>query len=254
VLLFPANPEECFYMAVTAFDLADQLQTPVLVLSDLDIGMNDWMCPDLQWDESYQPNKGKVLTAEQLEGMEKFYRYLDVDGDGISYRTLPGEHPKGSFFTRGSGHNKFGAYTEDSAQYQEVVDRLLVKWETARDMVPAPEIAYSKFNKRAILTVGSGDGAVKEALLRLKEKGTGLNYCRVKAFPFSHAVREFIDKHEVVYVVEQNRDAQLRSLLMLDLEADAKKLKPVLHYDGMPMAASFIVQKVLEHKAKGRAA
>ena len=254
VLLFPANPEECFYMAVTAFDLADQLQTPVLVLSDLDIGMNDWMCPDLQWDESYQPNKGKVLTAEQLEGMEKFYRYQDVDGDGIAYRTLPGEHPKGSFFTRGSGHNKFGAYTEDSAQYQEVVDRLLVKWETARDMVPAPEIAYSKFNKRAILTVGSGDGAVKEALLRLKEKGTGLNYCRVKAFPFSHAVREFIDKHEVVYVVEQNRDAQLRSLLMLDLEADAKKLKPVLHYDGMPMAASFIVQKVLEHKAKGRAA
>jgi 2-oxoglutarate ferredoxin oxidoreductase subunit alpha len=254
VLLFPANPEECFYMAVTAFDLADQLQTPVLVLSDLDIGMNDWMCPDLQWDESYQPNKGKVLTAEQLEGMEKFYRYLDVDGDGIAYRTLPGEHPKGSFFTRGSGHNKFGAYTEDSAQYQEVVDRLLVKWETARDMVPAPEIAYSKFNKRAILTVGSGDGAVKEALLRLKEKGTGLNYCRVKAFPFSHAVREFIDKHEVVYVVEQNRDAQLRSLLMLDLEADAKKLKPVLHYDGMPMAASFIVQKVLEHQAKGRAA
>jgi 2-oxoglutarate ferredoxin oxidoreductase subunit alpha len=254
VLLFPANPEECFYMAVTAFDLADQLQTPVLVLSDLDIGMNDWMCPDLQWDESYQPNKGKVLTAEQLEGMEKFYRYLDVDGDGISYRTLPGEHPKGSFFTRGSGHNKFGAYTEDSAQYQEVVDRLLVKWETARDMVPAPEIAYSKFNKRAILTVGSGDGAVKEALLRLKEQGTGLNYCRVKAFPFSHTVREFIDKHEVVYVVEQNRDAQLRSLLMLDLEADAKKLKPVLHYDGMPMAASFIVQKVLEHQAKGRAA
>ncbi|HUD96018.1 MAG TPA: 2-oxoacid:acceptor oxidoreductase subunit alpha [Woeseiaceae bacterium] len=254
VLLFPANPEECFYMAVTAFDLADQLQTPVLVLSDLDIGMNDWMCPDLQWDESYQPNKGKVLTAEQLEGMEKFYRYMDVDGDGIAYRTLPGEHPKGSFFTRGSGHNKFGVYTEDSAQYQEVVDRLLVKWETARDMVPAPEIAYSKFNKRAILTVGSGDGAVKEALLRLKEKGTGLNYCRVKAFPFSHAVREFIDKHEVVYVVEQNRDAQLRSLLMLDLEADAKKLKPVLHYDGMPMAASFIVQKVLEHQAKGRAA
>jgi 2-oxoglutarate ferredoxin oxidoreductase subunit alpha len=254
VLLFPANPEECFYMAVTAFDLADRLQTPVLVLSDLDIGMNDWMCPDLQWDESYQPNKGKVLTAEQIEGMEKFYRYMDVDGDGIAYRTLPGEHPKGSFFTRGSGHNKFGAYTEDSAQYQEVVDRLLVKWETARDMVPVPEIAYSKFNKRAILTVGSGDGAVKEALLRLKEKGTGLNYCRVKAFPFSHAVREFIDKHEVVYVVEQNRDAQLRSLLMLDLEADAKKLKPVLHYDGMPMAASFIVQKVLEHQAKGRAA
>ncbi|MEX0975676.1 MAG: 2-oxoacid:acceptor oxidoreductase subunit alpha [Woeseia sp.] len=254
VLLFPANPEECFYMSVTAFDLADQLQTPVLVLSDLDIGMNDWMCPDLQWDESYQPNKGKVLTAEQLDGMEKFYRYLDADGDGITYRTLPGEHPKGSFFTRGSGHNKFGAYTEDSKQYQEVVDRLLVKWETARDMVPKPEIAYSKFNKRAILTVGSGDGAVKEALVQLKEEGTGLNYCRVKAFPFSQAVREFIDNHDVVYVVEQNRDAQLRSLLILDLEADARKLKPVLHYDGMPMSASFVVGKVLQHQAKGRAA
>ncbi|HEX7720319.1 MAG TPA: hypothetical protein VF389_10980, partial [Woeseiaceae bacterium] len=198
--------------------------------------------------------KGKVLTAEQLDGMEKFYRYLDADGDGITYRTLPGEHPKGSFFTRGSGHNKFGAYTEDSKQYQEVVDRLLVKWETARDMVPKPEIAYSKFNKRAILTVGSGDGAVKEALVRLKEEGTGLNYCRVKAFPFSEAVREFIDNHDVVYVVEQNRDAQLRSLLILDLEADARKLKPILHYDGMPMSASFVVEKVLEHQAKGRAA
>jgi 2-oxoglutarate/2-oxoacid ferredoxin oxidoreductase subunit alpha len=254
VLLFPANPEECFYMSVSAFDLADQLQTPVMVLSDLDIGMNDWMCPDLQWDESYQPNKGKVLTAEQLDGMEKFYRYLDADGDGITYRTLPGEHPKGSFFTRGSGHNKFGAYTEDSKQYQEVVDRLLVKWETARDMVPKPEIAWSKFNKRAILTVGSGDCAVKEALVRLKEEGSGLNYCRVKAFPFSEAVREFIDNHDVVYVVEQNRDAQLRSLLMLDLEADARKLKPILHYDGMPMSASFVVEKVLEHQAKGRAA
>ena len=254
VLLFPANPEECFYMSLTAFDLADRLQTPVMVLSDLDIGMNDWMTPDLEWDESFKPDRGKLLTAEQLEGMEKFHRYLDSDGDGITYRTLPGEHPKGSFFTRGSGHNKFGAYTEDSAQYQEVVDRLLVKWETARKLVPAPEVEYSKFNKRAILSVGSCDGAVKEALDRLKEEGTGLNYCRVKAFPFSDAVKDFIDRHERVYVVEQNRDAQLRSLLMLDIEADARKLVPVLHYDGMPLAANFVVQKVQEDLAKGRAA
>jgi 2-oxoglutarate ferredoxin oxidoreductase subunit alpha len=254
VLLFPANPEECFYMSLTAFDLADRLQTPVMVLSDLDIGMNDWMTPDLVWDESFKPDRGKLLTAEQLEGMEKFYRYLDSDGDGITYRTLPGEHPKGSFFTRGSGHNRFGAYTEDSAQYQEVVDRLLVKWETARNLVPAPEIEYSKFNKRAILSVGSCDGAVKEALDRLKEESTGLNYCRVKAFPFGDAVKDFIDRHERVYVVEQNRDAQLRSLLMLDIEADARKLAPVLHYDGMPLAANFIVQKVQEDLAKGRAA
>jgi 2-oxoglutarate ferredoxin oxidoreductase subunit alpha len=254
VLLFPASPEECFYLSLTAFDLADRLQTPVMVLSDLDIGMNDWMCPDLQWDESFKPDRGKLLTAEQLEGMEKFYRYLDSDGDGITYRTLPGEHAKGSFFTRGSGHNKFGAYTEDSAQYKEVVDRLLVKWETARDLVPAPEIEYSKFNKRAILSIGSCDGAVKEALHRLKDEGTGLNYCRVKAFPFSDAVKDFIDRHERVYVVEQNRDAQLRSLLMLDIEADARKLVPILHYDGMPLAANFVVQKVQEDLAKGRAA
>ena len=254
VLLFPANPEECFYLSLTAFDLADRLQTPVMVLSDLDIGMNDWMCPDLQWDESFKPDRGKLLTAEQLDGMEKFYRYLDSDGDGIAYRTLPGEHAKGSFFTRGSGHNKFGAYTEDSAQYQEVVDRLLVKWETARNLVPAPEIDYSKFNKRAILSLGSCDGAVQEARDRLKEEGTGLNYCRVKAFPFSDAVKDFVDRHERVYVVEQNRDAQLRSLLMLDIEADARKLVPILHYDGMPLAANFVVQKVQEDLAKGRAA
>jgi 2-oxoglutarate/2-oxoacid ferredoxin oxidoreductase subunit alpha len=254
VLLFPANPEECFYMSVTAFDLADRLQTPVLVLSDLDIGMNDWMCPDLKLDENYRPDRGKVLTAEQLEGMDRFFRYLDEDGDGITYRTLPGEHPKGSFFTRGSGHNKFGGYTEDAAEYQEVVDRLLVKWETARGLVPKPEIEYSKFNKRAILSIGSCDGAVEEAMARLKDAGVGLNYCRVKAFPFDESVRDFIDRHERVYVVEQNRDAQLRSLLILDLEVDARKLVPILHYNGLPLAANFVVQKVQEDLAKGRAA
>jgi len=254
VLLFPANPEECFYMSVKAFDLADRLQTPVMVLSDLDIGMNDWMCPDLQWDESYEPDRGKVLTAEQLESMEKFYRYLDVDGDGITYRTLPGESAKGSYFTRGSGHTKYGAYTENSADYQEVIDRLLVKWETARTLVPEPEIEYSKFNKSAILSLGSCDGAVKEALVQLQDEKIGLNYCRVKAFPFSQSVLEFIDKHDCVYVVEQNRDAQLRSLLVLDIEAPQQKLVSLLHYDGMPLGANFVVDRVLQEVAKGRAA
>lgn len=254
VLLFPANPEECFYMSIKAFDLADRLQTPVMVLSDLDIGMNDWMCPDLQWDESYEPDRGKVLTAEQLESMEKFYRYLDVDGDGITYRTLPGESAKGSYFTRGSGHTKYGAYTENSADYQEVIDRLLVKWETARTLVPEPEIEYSKFNKSAILSLGSCDGAVKEALVQLQDKKIGLNYCRVKAFPFSQSVREFIDKHDCVYVVEQNRDAQLRSLLVLDIEAPQQKIVSLLHYDGMPLGANFVVDRVLQEVAKGRAA
>jgi 2-oxoglutarate ferredoxin oxidoreductase subunit alpha len=254
VLLFPANPEECFYMSVTAFDLADRLQTPVMVLSDLDIGMNDWMCPDLKWDETYKPDTGKVLSAEQLEGMEKFYRYLDVDGDGITYRTLPGESAKGSYFTRGSGHTKYGGYTEDSAAYQDVVDRLLVKWETARNMVPEPEIEYSKFNKTAILSLGSCDGAAKEAMVRLKDENIGVNYCRIKAFPFSESVNEFIEKHDSIYVVEQNRDAQLRSLLILDAEIEPKKLIPVLHYNGMPLSANFIVERVMEEMAKGRAA
>ena len=254
VLLFPSDPEECFYMSITAFDLADRLQTPVIVMTDLDIGMNDWVCPDLKWNDEYQPDKGKVLSAEDLEAMDKFYRYLDSDGDGITYRTIPGEHPKGSYFTRGSGHTKYGAYTEDSAEYQEVVDRLLVKWETARTIVPEPETEYSKFNKHAILSLGSCDGAVKEALVRLKGENIGLNYCRVKAFPFTQSVIDFVNKHERVYVVEQNRDAQLRSLLMLDANSDDEKLISMLHYDGMPINASFVVDRVLEEMAKGRAA
>jgi len=254
VLLFPADPSDCFYMSVQAFDLAERLQTPIMVLSDLDIGMNDWMVPELTWDEDYVPDRGKVLGARELEEMEKFYRYLDVDGDGIPYRTLPGVHPKGAYFTRGSGHTKYGGYTEDSDEYQEVVDRLLVKWETARTMVPEAEIRYSKFNKSAILTVGSGDGACKEALDRLESESVGLNYCRVKAFPFTAAVRDFIEQHEVIYVVEQNRDAQLRTLLINDIDADPRKLVPLLHYNGMPINAGFVVDRVLEEIAKGRAA
>ena len=257
VLLFPANPEECFYMSVKAFDLADRLQTPVMVLSDLDIGMNDWMCPGLKWDNTYKPDRGRGLHAEQIERInpeEKFFRYLDVDGDGITYRTLPGSHPRGSYFTRGSGHNKYGGYTEDSDEYQDVVDRLLIKWETARTLVPEPEIEYSKFNRTAIVSIGSCDGAVKEALVMLKEKNIGLNYCRVKAFPFSKSVREFVDKHDQIYVVEQNRDAQLRSLLMLDAQILQTKMKSLLHYNGLSMNARFVVDSVNVEMAKGRAA
>jgi len=254
VLLFPADPGECFYMAPQAFDLSERLQTPVMVLSDLDIGMNDWMVPELEWDESYIPDRGKVYSAEQLEQMDNFYRYLDVDGDGIPYRTLPGVHPKGAYFTRGSGHTKLGAYTENSDDYQEVIDRLLVKWETARGMVPEAEIHYSKMNKAALLTIGSGDGACKEALDRLAKKNVGLNYCRIKAFPFTDAVRDFIEKHDVVYVVEQNRDAQLRTLLINDIEADQNKLVALLHYNGMPINSGFVVARVLDEIAKGQAA
>ena len=254
VLLFPKDPSECFEMAQSAFDYAERLQTPVIVMSDLDIGMNDWMVPDFEFDENKVRDRGKVLTAEQLEEMEKFHRYLDVDGDGIPYRTLPGVHPKGSYFTRGSGHTRYGAYTEDSAAYQDVVDRLLVKWETARTMLPDAQIEVSKFNKAGLLTIGSGHGACIEARDRLAAQEINLNYCRVRAFPFSEAVQEFIEQHEVVYVVEQNRDAQLRSLMLLDIGAEPSKLVSLLHYNGMPLNAGFVVDKVLEEVAKGRAA
>ncbi len=254
VLLFPADPAECFYTAVNAFDMAERLQTPVIVMSELDIGMNDWMIPELEWDDSYVPDRGKVLSAEQLDEMDHFYRYLDVDGDGIAYRSLPGVHPKGSYFTRGSGHTKLGAYTEDSADYQEVVDRLLVKWETARAILPTPDIRYSKINRAAIITIGSGDGACKEALDRLAIQDINLNYCRIKAFPFSPEVGDFIEKHDVVYVVEQNRDAQLRTLLINDLEAEQRKLVSLLHYNGMPINSGFVVDRVVEEIATGRAA
>jgi len=254
VLLFPAEPGECFTMAQTAFDLAERLQTPVMVLSDLDIGMNDWMVPEFEFDENQIPDRGKVLSAEELEEMESFHRYLDVDGDGIPYRSLPGVHPKGSYFTRGSGHTKYGAYTENSADYKDVVDRLLIKWETARSTVPEPEIAFSKSNKAAILSYGSSHGACHEARDRLAEQGIGLNYCRVKAFPFSESIKEFIQQHDVVYVVEQNRDAQLKALLILDGEADPSRLVSLLHYDGMPINAGFVIESVLEEIANGQAA
>ncbi|MCH9694745.1 MAG: 2-oxoacid:acceptor oxidoreductase subunit alpha [Gammaproteobacteria bacterium] len=254
VLLFPADPGECFTMALDAFDKAERLQTPVMVMSDLDIGMNDWMIPELEWDENYVPDRGKVLSAEQLEEIEKFHRYLDVDGDGIPYRSLPGVHPKGSYFTRGSGHTKFGAYTEDSDAYQDVIDRLLVKWETARAILPKPAIRYSKFNTAAIISIGSSDGACIEALDRLEQQNVGLNYCRIRAFPFADEVAEFIEQHEVVYVVEQNRDGQLRTLLINDIDADQTKLVSLLHYNGMPINAGFVVESVLKEIAKGRAA
>jgi len=241
-------------MELTSVGLAERFQTPVMVLSDLDIGMNDWMVPDLEFDESRIPDRGKVLSAEDLEEMDAFYRYLDVDGDGIPYRTMPGTHPKGSYFTRGSGHTRYGAYTEDSDAYKDVVDRLLLKWETARSVVPEPEIQYSKFNSAAVISVGSSDGACKEALDRLGAQDVTLNYCRMRAFPFNDAVKEFIDQHEVVYVVEQNRDAQLRTLLILDSNVDPAKLVSLLHYDGMPLSAGFIIERVLEERSKGQAA
>ncbi len=254
VLLFPANPEETFYHAVQAFDLAERLQTPVIVLTDLDIGMNDWMCRDLKWDDSYQPDRGKVLTREQIEALPRFNRYLDVDGDGIAPRTLPGTHPRGAYFTRGSGHNMYGAYTEDAAEYQAVVDRLRHKFDTAKEMVPPAEIIQSDRVRSGLLTIGSCDNAVKEARDRLAADGVPLNYLRVKAFPFGRDVQDYLDSHDRIYVVEQNRDAQLRSLLLLETRVDPDKLVSVLHYDGLPILARSVMDGVNEDLSRGIAA
>jgi 2-oxoglutarate ferredoxin oxidoreductase subunit alpha len=249
-MLLPANPYECFEMAVTAFDLAERLQTPVFVLSDLDIGMNDWMIPELHWDDNYRPDRGKVLSSEEVDKLEKFYRYLDIDGDGIAARTLPGENPKGAYFVRGSGHNKHGMYTESSSEYKDLVDRLLVKWKTARTLVPRPVLTESEHETSiGIVAYGSSDGAVVEALDRLADKGIHANYLRVRAFPFNGEVTRFVEQHDTVFVVEQNRDAQLRSLLILETNADARKLVPVLHYSGMPIPTSCVVEGVCEHLA-----
>ncbi|HTL90840.1 MAG TPA: 2-oxoacid:acceptor oxidoreductase subunit alpha, partial [Steroidobacteraceae bacterium] len=245
VCLYPANPEECFYMAAQAFDLAERLQTPVLVLSDLDIGMNDWMCRDLKWDDNYQPDRGKMLGKEEVLKLEKFYRFLDKDGDGIGYRTLPGVHPKAAYFTRGSGHTQYGAYTEDAADYQVVLDRLVKKWATARRLVPRAAIDATANSPFGVVSVGSCDGAICEALDVLKRRGIALDYMRVRAFPFSEDVEKFLAAHELLFVVEQNRDAQLRALLTLETAVDKAKLRSLLHYNGLPISSHFIVDGVL---------
>jgi 2-oxoglutarate ferredoxin oxidoreductase subunit alpha len=247
-MLFPANPKECFEMTVLAFDLADRLQTPVFVLSDLDIGMNDWLTPELSWDDGYRPDRGKLLGPEQLKEMDRFVRYLDVDGDGIPYRTLPGEDPKGAYFTRGSGHNRYGAYTEDSDEYQDVMERLLVKWETARGLVP-PALLNRAERKTGlgIVAFGSSDGAVVEARDRLAEQGIHADYLRIRAFPFGPEVHEFLREHETVFVVEQNRDAQLKSLLLLETRISADRLHSILHYKGMPIPSECVVQGIVKH-------
>jgi len=254
-ILFPANPHECFEMAVKSFDLAERLQTPVFMLSDLDIGMNDWMIPELTWDDNYQPDRGKVLGPEELAKMERFSRYLDVDGDGITYRTLPGEDPKGAYFVRGSGHNRNGAYTENSDDYQDVIDRLLIKWETAKTLVPDAVLSKAERpTKLGIVAFGSSDGAVIEARDRLAKQGIHADYLRIRAFPFSEEVVEFMRSHDTNFVVEQNRDAQMKSLLMLEANDIANRLVSILHYNGMPIPSDCVVQGVLNRLDKEAAA
>ena len=242
--LYPADPREAFEMAVQAFDLAERYPTPVFGLSDLDIGMNDWMVPKLTWDDSYRPDRGKVLTAEQLEHAKNFYRYLDVDGDGVPYRTLPGVHPKGAYFTRGSGHNKFGAYTEDPDEYVDVVDRIDRKIQRAIKSLPAPFVRVAPGAKLGLLTVGGCHAACLEALALLRHEGIALDYMRVRSFPFGDDVAKFLEAHDINFIVEQNRDGQLRNLLTLETGVPISGLEAVRYYGGFPMSAHHVISGV----------
>ena len=249
-VLFPADPGECFSMAPQAFDAAERLQTPVIVLSDLDIGMNDWMTRELTWDDSWRPDRGKVLNAEELAATADFRRYADPDGDGIPFRSWPGVHPNGAYFTRGSGHTEKATYTEDEKDYERLMDRLKRKMDGAYEHLPKPVTHdASQPTRMGLIAYGSSDYAVKEALDRTEEDGLHINYMRVRSFPFGPDVQQFLDAHDQVFVVEQNRDGQLRTLMLAELEVNKSKLLPVLHYDGMPITANIIVDGLHRHLA-----
>jgi len=250
VLLFPQDPTECFEMSAQCFDLADRLQTPVFLMTDLDIGMNDRLCEPFKWDDSRMLDRGKVMTAEELEAGKNFGRYLDVDGDGIPYRTYPGTHPtRGAFFTRGTTRNQYARYSEEGSVYVDNVERLLKKFETAKSLVPAPEVRKSAASTRTgVIYFGSTAGSMVEALELLAQQGIALDAMRVRGFPFSKEVDEFIAAHDRVYVVEQNRDAQLRTLLMTENHVEGSKLVPILHFDGTPITARFITQAIAKHQ------
>ena len=254
LVLFPAHPGESFEMAVAAFDLAERFQTPVFVVQDLDIGMNDWMVERFRWDDAYRPDRGKVLNAEELDAAQTFYRYLDVDGDGVPYRTLPGTHPtKGAYFTRGSGHDKYGRYTEDADAYTEVVDRLRRKVEKAADALPAPVLDRQDGARVGLVTVGGCDGACREALDVLRAEGIATDFLRVRGFPFPASVEAFLMEHDVNYIVEQNRDGQLRSLLLLETQVPREKLVSVLYYGGLPMSSQHVLDGVHRHRGSAGA-
>jgi 2-oxoglutarate ferredoxin oxidoreductase subunit alpha len=252
VLLFPEDPAEAFDFGAISFDLADRLQTPIFVMLDLDIGMNHRLCRPLAWDDSRAHDRGKVMTAAELEAGKEFGRYLDVHGDGIPYRTYPGTHPtKGSFFTRGTSRDRYAKYTEEAGPYVDNMQRLLRKFETAKDLVPRPLIANSEKPTRfGVIYFGSTSPAMDEAIGMLEGRGHHIDRMRVRAFPFHSSVTSFIADHDFVFVVEQNRDAQLRSLIVNECGIDPVRLVPVLHYDGTPITARFIAGAIGEHVDK----
>ena len=248
VLLFPCDPKECFDMMADGFDLAERLQSPVIIMSDLDLGMNDAVSAPLTWDDGRRYDRGKVLTAADLDGLKEWGRYLDVDHDGIGYRTYPGTHPtKGSYFTRGSSHNEYATYTEDGGTYERGMNRLLAKWETARGLVPSPHGKTVDPTARiGAIFYGTSTHASYEAIDILQGQGSTINSLRLRAFPFQQEVMDFIDRHEMVFVIEQNRDAQMRKLLLAESDISPLKLLSVLHFDGLPITARFICEQIKE--------
>jgi 2-oxoglutarate/2-oxoacid ferredoxin oxidoreductase subunit alpha len=246
ILIFPSTPKECFEMTAESFDLAELLQTPIIMMTDLDLGMNDHMSEPFIWDDNKQYNRGKVLDAQQIEELPRFGRYLDVDDDGITYRTIPGTHPtKGSFFTRGTSRDEYAAYTEDGSVYARNMDRLLKKWDTAKDIVPAP-VLYQQENKSpyGLIFFGTSTYSAEEAMDDMEVSGTVFDAMRLRSFPFNKTVEDFIHSHEMVFIIEQNRDAQMRSLLINELNVNPKKMISILNFDGMPITAQFISTRI----------
>jgi 2-oxoglutarate ferredoxin oxidoreductase subunit alpha len=251
-LLFPQDPSECFDMAALSFDLAERLQTTIFVMLDLDIGMNEWLTAPFVWDESRRLDRGKIMTRERLDAGEEFGRYREVDGDGIPYRTLPGVHPeRGAYFTRGTSRDPNARYSEEGPVYVANMERLLRKFETAKGLIPPPVTRSARRRTpHGVIYYGSTAHTLDEALEQLAGHGVHLDAMRLRGFPFSDEVAKFIAAHETVFVVEQNRDAQVRTLVMNELDVDPARLVPVLNYDGQPITARFITETIAERMRK----
>ena len=247
ILLFPGDPKECFEMSARAFDISERLQTPVIVMSDLDMGMNDWIVDPLEWDEKYKYDRGKVLKAKELDELEMWGRYLDIDGDGIPYRTVPGTHEsKGAFFTRGTSHDAFAGYTEDGRINADNLTRIAKKFDKSSRYLPRSIKRGSKNNTElGIIYFGSTSPAVDEAVDVLKDKGFSFDRLRIRSFPFDRKLERFIDDHKYVFILEQNRDAQMRTMIATELEKDFNKLQSILNFDGNPVTADFIVEEFI---------
>jgi 2-oxoglutarate ferredoxin oxidoreductase subunit alpha len=251
-MLIPSDPKECFEFAAQSFDIADRLQTPIFVLSDLDIGMNDWTCPEFKWDDKKRFDRGKVLSKDDLDNMESWGRYLDVDGDGIPYRTLPGTHPdKGAYFTRGSSHDEYARYVEDGEINARNLSRILQKYQGAHKFLPQAVFKQDiNASSVGVIYFGSTEASIQESLDQLSVSGHPIDAMRIRSFPFGQEIWEFIDQHDSLFVIEQNRDAQMKTLILAEAKVSYKKFTSVLCFDGAPITAAFISKEIMKHLSK----